>query len=83
MIRLIDIDGDGLQDIVFGAAATADLANIESLDMNADLRKFCKASGMQRLNLLLFLNDIFYASILNKNFHASLQCVWLRLLRST
>lgn len=47
MIRLIDIDGDGLQDIVFGAAATADLANIESLDMNADLRKFCKASGMQ------------------------------------
>lgn len=45
VIRLIDIDGDGLQDIVFGAAATADLANIESLDMNADLRKFCKASG--------------------------------------
>lgn len=46
VIRLIDIDGDGLQDIVFGAAATADLATIESLDMNADLRKFCKATGM-------------------------------------
>ncbi|XP_061196183.1 uncharacterized protein LOC133204462 [Saccostrea echinata] len=45
VMRLIDIDGDGLQDIVFGAATTADLAAISNIDSNGSLRAFCKASG--------------------------------------
>ncbi|XP_048762012.2 uncharacterized protein LOC125670712 [Ostrea edulis] len=44
-MRLIDIDGDGLQDVVFGAATTADLAAISNIDVSGSLRAFCNATG--------------------------------------
>lgn len=45
VLRLIDIDGDGLQDIVFGAATAADLSAISEIDANGSLRAFCNATG--------------------------------------
>ncbi|XP_062587303.1 protein FAM234A-like, partial [Saccostrea cucullata] len=45
VMRLIDIDGDGLQDVVFGAASTADLEAIIKIDSNGSLWAFCNASG--------------------------------------
>ena len=45
VMRLLDIDGDGLQDVVFGAAATADLASISTFDPNKSLKVFCEKTG--------------------------------------
>jgi hypothetical protein len=46
VMRLLDIDGDGLQDIVFGAATAADLAAISNADEDESLRVFCNATGL-------------------------------------
>ena len=48
VIRLVDIDGDGRQDIIFGAAKSADLNRISNIDEQGSLVKYCKSIGKPR-----------------------------------